>query len=887
MTTILPLDTNISALEILGGKGKSLASLIKAGFSVPGGFSITTDAYREFIAANDLQPRIVAAMKPEVVQGVLSFEGAAKYIQTMFKDGAFSEEMVAALTEAQRELSETSLAVRSSATAEDLPNLSFAGQQDTYLNVRGVEAIVEAVRNCWASLWTARSIIYRHQMGIDHDQVAMAVVVQRMVAADVSGVFFTANPATGHRDELVVNASYGLGEAIVSGEVTPDSYLLDRETLNTKTKVIGAKERMVIANPDQGTTLAPVDAFRRNSESMSTAQIIELARIALKVEHHFDGVPQDIEWLFADGRLWLLQSRPITNLPLSPLQDVRWDQPEPGAYLGRSQLVEHIPEPVSTLFEDLHMKRSLQYYWGRNLTRRGNHDLEDTQPPYSFVVQDTINGFAYRHLGEPPRTGRFPDAHNRQWLPAKVVAWFRVPLWFRTYFVSVPTWRYRSLPSYLRQIKRWAQLTPSDASVEQLWAGMREMSKADARYWYNDGVWNAFALTRGTEYQLNNFLQEHSPGRYTSGQFLSGLPSAAYDAQVSLWRIAKDIQGDHALYDAVIRTSPHSLLKMLRDHPKAHRVREGIDQYVAAYGHQIFTLDFAHPLERERPLNLMRSLLSLILQSDYDPIEKHRALGQKRRTIVREALQFFKGRKRLEFIALLWRARHFYPNREEAMFHMGKACTVFRPFAKELGRRLVEDDTRVNADDIYFLTTGELSRAIRAMVVSTGRLAKMRPDVKIASGIPEYRHLAVERRQLREARRRLTAPVAVPGPPLWAPPKTEDEEVKDANVLKGSAVSPGYATAQASVLMSPDDFNRMKPGTILVCPTTTPAWTQLFPQAKGLVTDIGGILAHGSIVAREYGIPAVLGLGDATKRIKDGQTITIDGNRGTVVIVDA
>ncbi len=862
---------------------------------VPAGFHLTTSAYRRFVEGSNLQAGILSLAIPTVQEGSVSFELASTSIRRLFTQAKLSTEITADIRAAYAALQDSSqagepaVAVRSSANAEDLPDMSFAGQQDTYLNVRGEEALLAAVCSCWASLWTARAMSYRHQMGIESDKVAMAVVIQRMVPAEVSGVLFTANPATGDLDEMIVNASYGLGEAIVSGEVTPDTYVLDRATLTAKETVIGAKEQMVIADGDKGTKVASVDAARRGTESLTESQIRELATLALAVEQHFDGVPQDIEWLFAEGKLWLLQSRPITNLPAPPLTDVSWDPPEPSGYLGRSQLVEHIPDPVSTLFEDLHMKRSLQYYWGLNLTKRGNHDFEDTQPPACFVVQTTINGFAYRHLGEPPRTGRLEAAKaTRSWLPgplrnlASKLQFYRYQMGL--YGLLIPEWRYISLPRYLRKIRRWGKLDPEAASVEQLWAGIRAMSKAEAQYWYRGGVWNAFSLTRGTEYVLHNFLQEHAPDRFTSGQFLSGLRSRAFDAQVALWKTAKLIRSNDVLCRAVIATPPRRLLDMLRAHPAADRVCREIDRYFDHYGHQIFTLDFAEPSETDDPGNIMQSLYSLVLQTDYDPKDTQRAVARKRKAAIKEATQHFEGILKRQFRWLLWKARHFYPNREEAMFHMGKAWTVLRPFTKELGQRLVEAGTLTRADDIYFLTTDELARAIRTLVAATSRLAKMRPDVTFVTGLPEYRQLTAERRQLREARRRLTPPMHIPGPPLWVPPADLDATEEDSDTLKGSAVSPGKVTAEVSLILSPADFDKMKPGTILVCPTTTPAWTQLFPQARGLVTDIGGILAHGSIVAREYGIPAVLGLGDITKQVVSGQLITVDGDKGTVTL---
>jgi len=871
---VVPLATNADALAVLGGKGRSLAALSRAGFAVPDGFHITTDAYARFVAVNDLRSRLAEAAVPEVVNGTLSFDSAAKRIEHLFAQGALPPDVVEAITGAYVTLADAVVAVRSSATAEDLPELSFAGQHDTHLGVRGSSELLAAVRNCWASLYSARAMAYRHNAAIGQDSVSMAVVVQRLIDADVSGILFTANPATGERAELVVNGSYGLGEAVVAGQVDPDTYVLDRQTLVPTNTTIGDKARQVVAATD-GTRVDGVAPARRNESSLTDEQLRRLASTALAVERYFDDVPQDIEWSYAGDELWLLQARPITGLPPPPLKDIRWDPPEPGAFLSRSQLVEHIPDPVSTLFEDLHMKRSLQHYWGMNLVARGNHRFEDTQPPACFHVQTTINGFAYRHLGEPIRSARHDRGESvpnrRQGRTLRERLWARWTIAKHTR-LSVPRWRFGALPIYLRTIRRWHRLEPAAATDAQLWAGIRAMSLADARYWYRHGVWNAFSLSRGTEYGLARFLDEHAPGLFTTGQFLSGLPSPAFDAQLRLSEISRVIRSDPTLYRVVVATPGPRLLDALRSTPGAERVCRELDRYLERHGHQIFTLDFAEPCEAEQPDKLMQALQGLVLDEDYDPMARQRQLAESRQAAVSAALAHFQGGKRRRFKALLRRARRFYPNRERAMSHMGKAWTVLRPFARELGRRLVDAGTLAGADDIFFLTSEEVARALRAL--------------RVPEGIPAYGRLALERRTLREARRRLTPPVEVPGPPPWAQSARDGESDPDSTILQGSAVSPGEVTAEASLVLSMADFTRMRPGTVLVCPTTTPAWTQLFSRAAGLVTDIGGVLAHGSIVAREYGIPAVLGLGDATSRIADGQRITVDGNRGTVELLD-
>lgn len=872
---IYPLTTD-APLSLLGGKGHSLAQLARLGFPVPDGFHLATSAYKSFLASNNLTSRITGLAKPWVVDSLLSFDTPAKLIASLFESATVPVEISDEILAGCENLATHGVAVRSSATAEDLPEHSFAGQQDTFLNVVDPEAILEAVKRCWISLWTARAMSYRHQVGIESNRIAMAIVVQKMIDPDVSGVLFTANPVNGDRTQCVVNASYGLGDAIVSGEITPDTFVIDYQTRAIKSRTIGDKQRTVVAERDGGTRSTATDERRRRVTSITQTDLAPMLKLSLAIQAEKGGIPQDIEWLIAQGKIWILQSRPITNLPPPPLPDIRWEPPEPSAFLGRSQLVEHIPGPVSPLFEDLHMKRSLQRYWGMNLSRRGNHAFEDTQPPSSFVVQTTVNGYAYRQLGEPPRTGHPPFLKRESSNPLQAhlrsfAAYIRRRcMVLRMWLFWIPEWRHIALPKYLRTIERWNQLDTSTATVEELWRGIKALSLADARYWYRGGVWNAFSLTRGTEFALDKFLEEHGDGRFSTGLLLSGLPSPAFEANRSLWYIAETIRTKSSLFEDLVTIPPHQWVVQLGTRPQGIDVAAMLDEHIRTYGHRIFTLDFVEPSEGEETEQLGRTLQSLVLRSDYDPEEAQLNLDSRRMEMLLEARRTFRVMRRLKFEWLHWRARFYYPNREAAMSHLGRAWTVLRPFASELGRRFAERGTLTDPTDIYFLTADELGRAIRTHLAD---------DV-----LPEYRALTQQRRQLRESRKRLDPPMHIGKPPFWLKDRIEAEERErpPADMLTGSAVSPGTVTAPASLILSTDEFKSMRANTILVCPTTTPAWTQLFPQAVGLVTDIGGMLAHGSIVAREYGIPAVLGTRDATNKISDGQVITVDGNKGSV-----
>ena len=869
-------------IELVGGKGHSLCRLRTAGFKVPDGAILTTDAYREFVEINGLGPMLTKTAVPTVVEGQLDFADAANQILKMFECGTISVALDETIRSLYASVSDGAfpLAVRSSATTEDLPNASFAGLHKTILNVHGFDGLIVAIRNCWASLWSARALAYRYQMGRDHADLAMALVIQHLKAADVSGILFTANPITGARDELTINASYGLGESVVGGIVEPDEFVLDRATHTIKEMRLGAKSHLTIIDELNGTRTQEVNDERSRHQCLTSNELSNLGQVAHAVEEHFEGTPQDIEWAFAQGELWILQSRPITNLVPEPLKAIRWDPPEPGAYLQRSQWVEHVPGPVSTLFEDLHMKRSLQVAWGSNLVRRGNHEFIDTQPPACFFLTTTVNGFAYRQVGEPPRTGN-PNVKRppRRKLPRLRGLFAKL----RMYLIFVPKWRYVSLPRYLREISAWRSVKPEQASLEQLWTGIRALSRADARYWFNDGVWNAFSLSRGTEFQLQEFLGEHTEDRYTSGRFLSGLKSPANEDRTQLESIANLIRENQQLMEAVLARSPHFLMQVLIDHPAGRNAHDALGRYFERFGHKVSTLDFAEPLESEYRIGTFQSIHSLLYREDYDQNAISRRITSERRKAVRDISNSLRGKLKFKFWWRLWVARRYYPNREGAMFHLGRAWTVLRPLALELGDRLFKVGTLRNADDVFYLKADELGKAIRSMV-ALSRLPEAHRQAHYPSGpgLPSLGQIAMERKQLNQRRKKLKPPFLIPGPPPWAPLVSQQVETKEDRIMKGSPVSPGRVTGHACVILSPDDFGKMRSGSILVCPATTPAWTQLFSHAIGLVTDIGGILAHGSIVAREYGIPAVLGLLDATERIADGQAITVDGDKGIV-----
>ena len=930
-----PLSTENDALEVVGGKGRSLAKMANAGFRVPGGFLVTTAGYRGFVADNNLQDQILALAKPTMVEGRASFERSSTSIQTLFADIVLAAEVTAEIRQAYEALDgQPPVAVRSSANAEDLPGLSFAGQQETYLNVTGADAVVAAVKNCWASLWTAQAITYRHQNGIDQDSVAMAVVVQIMVPSEVSGILFTANPATGERNELIINASFGLGEAVVSGQVTPDTYIVDKANKTVKETVIGPKEQKIVSDGEQGVRMEDVSTSERDQSSLSDDMLTELIDTALKIEALYEGQPQDIEWAFSKGRLHLLQSRPITNLPVQPI-DVEWTPTPPAKTLVRRQIVENMPDPVCPLFEQLYLTEGLE------MPRKDKSPMVGGGPV--FV---TMNGFAYQRadwLQLQPKKGQESREVTEEDLEAQEAALakqreqaIKAQLQHQSvaeheerdmelmvadlskedrrafgefaasqniddlaHQVTMPKsdtsvymfasktafndrqlaeWHDETMPRLRGIGEKWARLDPATASDEELLAGIIEMGHEEGNYWSSNAS-HTFGVAKSTDSHLQDFLEYHLPDHnYISGQFLSGIESKTMQANRDLFEIAKRVRAHEELTYLVIVTPAQFLMDLRREKAREDAevaaVVAGIDEYLDTYGHQGYSMDFVEPTQAEDPSALFATIKAMVGDPDYDPKNQEIKATAIREQKFAEVSELLTGIEYWQFRYRWWLARKYNYIREEVAFYFGYTWNVLRPMAAELGRRMVEAGTFLTPQDTYFLFTDELDQAIAAR--------------KSGKALPELGRLASERRELREARKRHHPPGTVPDEASNVPgikfKETQIKNDENSDAMRGFAVSSGRVTAAASVILGPAEFDRMAPGSILVSPLTTPAWTQLFAHAVGLVTDMGSILAHGSIVAREYGIPAVLGVGNGTKRIEHGQMITIDGDAGTVEI---
>lgn len=869
---VLALDDSSAALERVGGKGASLARLAAAGLPVPPGFHLTTAAYRRFVAENGLQEKILEAVSTASVDHPATLDAASRTIGGLFAESPLPADLAEEIRRAYARLDggDRPVAVRSSATAEDLPDMSFAGQQETYLNQRGDAMVLEAVKRCWASLWTARAIGYRARQGIAPADVSLAVVVQELVPADAAGILFTANPLTGARDQMVINAAWGLGEAIVGGQVTPDTIVVDKASGAIAQQDIAAKEVMTVRTTE-GTREEPVPTDKRGRPVLDPAQVAELARIGTRIEGLY-GRPMDVEWALEGDRFFVLQARPITALPEpaagSPgAREAEWTVPNPKGHYMRGSVLELLPDPLSPLFATLGLPA-----WNRAMATLMN----TAGLPFSDELLTTINGYGYYDVSLGP------VVTTKVLLALPRVLIIEYPRLMRT---ARSRWQ-AERSRYAALVDRWQVVDPATMRAGRLLDGAREITTEAAEYYLSvqSGVLPAAYIGESLFTIVYDRLFKRR-GDPTALTFLLGFDSAPMRAEKSLYDLARWAREQPELAAALANMSSGQLTAAYREQSVGTTAAEGawpefwqrLADYLARFGHTIYDLDFAKPVLADDPGALLETLKYFLSGQAPDPRTRQASAEAAREQATRTFLARLSGLRLTIFRGLLHFAQVFAPLREDALADAGLGWPVLRRILRDVGRRLVDADAIEAPDDVYWLTWDELR--VAAAALDAGR-----PPTRSQT-------VVAERRATWEKERALTPPVALPlkggarflGIDISGvmPARTGQPE---GDVLKGIAASPGQVTGPARVIHGPDEFHQMRPGDILVARITTPAWTPLFALAAGVVTDVGGPLSHSSIVAREYHIPAVLGTGMATERLSSGQRVTVDGGAGTVTL---
>ncbi len=881
---ILPL-TGSSASEAtlarVGGKAASLARLIEAGLPVPEGFIVSTAAYARFIEDNDLGAVIEAALAGADPARPSTLEAASRAIGDAFAEASVPDDVADAVAAAYVALEGSpAVAVRSSATAEDLPDLSFAGQQETYLNVRGVEAVQAAVVSCWASLWTARAIGYRARHEIDQGAVRLAAVVQRLVPAEAAGIIFTANPINGRRDEVAINAAWGLGEAVVGGEVSPDTIIADKATGEVKQVEIGDKAVMTVPAP-HGTAQQPVDSARRAARVLDDAQVRALVRLGRQVEALY-GAPQDVEWCWVEGQFYILQSRPITTLGSAASAEEpsiaipppsEWELPNPKARYMRNNIVELIPHPMTPLFATLGRRvinGRMSQFMAEFLGRSGLVSDEIVIP---------IHGYAYYN-------GEFSSG---------AIGWIllhSVGIMRRMFTGAVERW-HEARAGYRAAVADWQARPWRTFSTSEILDTVPAVLGEAITYYAASvsGVIPAAWITEGlfTAVYKTLIARRDDPDAAT---FLLGFDSLPVRSEKALYDLAAWARARPALTDLLLQAPIDQLAAQMNvspDAPPAVPVPNGVSAdweswharfraYLAEYGATIYDLDFEKPTPADDPAPTLGAFKLFLRGDGSDPHARQAAVAERREHAAQAVLDRVRGLRRRLFLTTLERAQRYAPLREDGLADIGLGYPLLRQMLLEVGRRLVEAGAIDAPDDVFWLTEEQVRGA--AAAVDAGQ-----PVDSMAGSVRSNQALV-------RARKQVTPPASLPLPPKFLRRllpgqfgvETGAEEASD--MIRGVACSAGSVAALARVLESPDEFDQMEPGEVLVAAITTPAWTPLFAMASAIVTDVGGPLSHGSIVAREYGIPAVLGTGVATRRLHTGDRIRVDGSSGTIEILE-
>ncbi|MBD1544467.1 phosphoenolpyruvate synthase [Arthrobacter sp. IA7] len=807
-------------LGAAGGKGAALGELLRHGFPVPPGFVITTDAYRSLLADTGLGA---------ATEGLDENTDDGGGLRALFARFGMPAALRAEIGEAYTALGGGAVAVRSSATAEDLPGAAFAGQQDTFLNVVGEEAVAKAVTDCWASLWTDRAIAYRRRQGIDPREVSIAVVVQKMVPADAAGVMFSANPVTGERGEIVVDASPGLGEAVVSGRVTPERYLLTR-TGKIRSFVPGGGE--VVISPVPGGGTREQAGSRSPVPCLAPAQLRELADLARRAQEHF-GRPQDIEWALAGGRIHVLQSRPMTALPPQPLR-LNAIQRRVGPFFIEMFQERPYPLDVSGWMKQgiLAMLQTMAGSVGVRFPA-----VEELLPEEDGVVVQLVPPvprLTVRTLAAPLTLARRARQFN-------MAAW-KSDSRFITFLEQVQRLNGRDTESL-----RWSEVVGVGRECFATMRGITELRSS-----YLPGIFVPMLRLR-----LMLLLLGHLK---LASALIAGAETRTSQANRALEQLATMVRADPGLATAFASSETSALLRLVEEEPAHAAFREALTGFLREYGNRetVSVVLSSSPTWSDAPGVVLLLVKALLGQRPRAADQTGAALAALKR---HPLLRF--GPVRRQVLAAVEDARAGMAFREDSHFYATKVIPPMRRAYHELGRRLVAAGVIDDAKDVYHLRFEELE----AITDDGGALP---PSVR-----QRYRPLV----QARAAKRR-----ELEGIPLLDTALLFRNRRRAAGVLvSGTPASRGRAEGPVTIIRGPEEFGRLRSGDVLVCPYTNPSWTPLFQRAAAVVVDMGGLGSHAAIVAREYGIPAVMGTGTGTGILAEGQRVVVDGGAGTVL----
>jgi rifampicin phosphotransferase len=864
-------DIDKTKRMVVGGKGANLGELSRIeGIHVPDGFCISTEAFKRIIeetsSINAFLDQL-ALLKVEDRHKIGELSGK---IRSAIEGIAIPQDIDEEITRQLSRVDEkNAYAVRSSATAEDLPTASFAGQQDTYLNIIGKEAILKHISKCWASLFTERAVIYRLQNGFDHRKVYLSVVVQKMVFPQVAGIVFTADPITSNRKVLSIDASFGLGEALVSGLVNADSYKVRNGKVIEKR--ISSKKLAIYALKDGGTKEQEIEPERQNRQALTDEQILQLERIGRKIEAHF-GCPQDIEWCLVDDTFSILQSRPITTL--YPIPEAHDQENHVYLSVGHNQMMTDAMKPLGLSFFLLTTRAPMRKAGGR-LFVDITHQLASPDSRKKFIeslgqfdplIKDALMTIVER--------GSFikllPDDKKEQSLGKsnKVIS----TSGFRTQIENDPT-----IVSDL--IKR------SQASIEELKQNIQTKSGSDVfdfiladipqlqKILFDPQSSAVFMAAMDASAWINEKMMEWLGEKSVADTLSQSVPNnITSEMGLALLDVADVMRPYPEVINYLQQVKDDTFLDELVQFDGGQESRDALSAYLNKYGMRCAgEIDITRPRWSEKPTTLVPLILSNI--KNFAPGESKRRFEQGRQEALKKEQELLDRLKQLpdgeeksnETERMISLIRNFIGYREYPKYGMINRYFVYKQALLKEAEQLVQANVMHEKEDIYYLTFEELREVVRTHTLDY-QIISTRKD--------EYTFY-----------KKLTPPRVLTSDGEIITGKYQREHLPAA-ALVGLPVSSGVIEGRARVILHMEAAD-LEDGDILVTSFTDPSWTPLFVSIKGLVTEVGGLMTHGAVIAREYGLPAVVNVENATKLINDGQRIRVNGTEGYVEILPA
>lgn len=813
------IDIKKEDVSLAGGKGANLGELISANINVPKGFVIAADSYKAFLKENGIE-EIIRNKLREVSGDEIKLLKAADYFRELIRSGDFSAETKKLIADKYKSLGENiRVAVRSSATAEDLSDASFAGQQESYLNVVGIDDVLLQIRNCYASLWGNRAVSYRFHQGYDQTSVAIAVVVQKMVESEKAGVLFTVNPLSQNTNEIQINASYGLGESVVSGRVTPDSYIVTKTGILIET-TIGSKEtKIVYGNKD--TVEISVDEDERKKRVLEDNEISGLVDCGLKIEKHY-GMPMDIEWAIKDSDIYILQARAITTLKKDTGEDaliknyIKGTKPTKSMRKNLAFQLEKMPFAYRVLDYDFIM---------------AINDQKSKIFAEAGIVFDSDPQIDNDGIQTLPK--------GKKGINKNIFHFFKILKQLKD-FDSCASMCKEFMHRYEEEISMLKYKDFENMSLQECREFLEYSYKLTKDLSYDRFKYALFPTMLVFD-KYTKLLQRINP-KYTAFDLYKSLDNKTSTVNKDISDMAKEISKHSKLREAILSGESYKNLYTRFDDFKTMSDRflqnNGFKSDYNCYclGAKTFIED------PDRLINILKPILLSASEQNKNP-ESFDDLMKK--------LEVVSGGKYKSVKADIQNFRYFHIVREESQYLWESLFYYVRKCVTRANLLLLENkDYKTGIANLFF------NELIKAMHI--GYLDKS--DLENIKNRNEKFPLSIK---------------------VWEASKLLVFEA-EGDILKGVSGSFGKAVGRACIIHSPKEFYKMQKGDILVCHLTDPEWTPLFESASAVVADTGAALSHAAIVAREYGIPAVLGVGFATTKYKDGDMLQVDGDKGTV-----